>query len=197
MFIRRQAGQGWLTLRYRERLRQWSQQLLRLTNKPMVPMLGDYPENWDARTTASLADPARRDSLVQRWLHRNLRGGRYPKIDPTLVVRLEQTLQLCRQHQIPLVLYEMPVSPALRAKMPPDVYKEFYALVGELAGVYAVPFYRVADLDLSIGDEHFSDVVHMNRRGATLLTHALTQKAILPRLAPQTRADLSTSNSSH
>jgi len=192
MVIRREAGQWWLTLRYRERLRQWTQQFLGLSEKPTVPMLGDYPENWDDPTAASLANPTRRDALVERWLHRNLRGGRYPKISPALVASLEQTLQLCRQHHIHVVLYEMPISPVLRTKMPPAVYKEFYDVVGKLADAYGVPFYRADALNLRLGDEHFADVVHMNRDGATPLTHALNQKIILPPAS----AGLNTSTSS-
>lgn len=184
MFLRREVGQYWITLRYREALRQWIQQALRLIDKPSIPMLGDYPGHWNRRSTASLADPARRKSLVQRWLQRNVHDGQYSKIDHRLVARLDQTLLQCRQYNIPIVLYEMPLSPALKQKMPPDVYREFYALVADLARKHQVPLYLIDDLGLKLGNEHFADAVHMNRHGAALLTDALTQKVVLPRLAP-------------
>ncbi|MGE5610214.1 MAG: hypothetical protein ACM359_13250 [Bacillota bacterium] len=180
--IRHEVGQWWRTLRYGRQLEHWAGEWLGLAKGSRVPMRGDHSGKW--RSKANLAaNSTRRESLVRRWVGGHLRGGRYAKMDPELVQCLEQTLQMCRDHHISLVLYEVPLSASVRAKVPPKVYEEFYALIDQLASTYGVPFYRLADLELQFGDEHFADATHMNRHGATLLTEALTEKVILPRLA--------------
>ncbi|MFI5378976.1 MAG: hypothetical protein ACHRHE_06755 [Tepidisphaerales bacterium] len=179
--LRREIGQWWLTLRYRDRVPEWTREWLRLSRSVPVPIQGEYSKFLGFNTHLS-ANPAKRDALLKKWLAGGLRDGHYPKMSGELAQCLEDTLRLCRDNQITLVLYEMPLWPGVQSRIPADSYAEFYRVVGGLADKYQVPFYRLADLPVTLGDEHFIDVTHMNRHGAAVVTGALLDKAILPRL---------------
>ncbi|MGA2496362.1 MAG: hypothetical protein ABSH20_01390 [Tepidisphaeraceae bacterium] len=187
--IRRDIGRWWLTLRYRDRVSEWSREWLRLARSVPVPIQGEYSKLLGFNTHLS-ANPAKRQFLLRKWLDGPLRNGRYPKMDRAMVEYLEDTLRLCRDNQIALVLYEMPVWPGVQARIPSETYEEFYRVVDGLSDKCQVPFYRVADLQVTLGDEHFIDVTHMNRHGAAVMTGALIDKAILPRMAATSASGL-------
>ncbi len=92
-------------------------------------------------------------------------------------------MRVCRDAEIPLVLFEIPLLQMLKSHLLEDVYPRFMSVTRSMANKYSIPFITLKDLGLEITDEDFREQSHLNYRGAQRLTRALMTKVVTPQLA--------------
>jgi len=90
------------------------------------------------------------------------------------------TISTLSRAGIDVVLFEVPMSPALRYVFSGEVELEFHGLMMELARQHSVPYVRMRDLGLVLSQQEFREQSHANRVGANKLTRALTTQVVLP-----------------
>jgi hypothetical protein len=96
--------------------------------------------------------------------------------------RLDAILQRCREAGVPLVLFEVPTAPILRAHLPEGAYRRYRVAVARAAEAHGVPFVTVEDLGLELTARDFREQSHLNQGGGTKLTRAVAQRVVLPAL---------------
>jgi hypothetical protein len=96
--------------------------------------------------------------------------------------RLDAILKRCREAGVPLVLFEVPTAPILRAHLPEGAYRRYRVAVGGVAQAHGVPFLTVEDLGLELTRRDFREQSHLNQGGASKLTRAVAERVVLPAL---------------
>jgi hypothetical protein len=89
------------------------------------------------------------------------------------VTHVERAIALCQREGIPVVLFEVPVSPALHQAYPPRAYPGFQRAMAHIAKKRSVEWLTTERLGLALSQEDFREQSHLNFRGAKKLTLAL------------------------
>lgn len=177
-FVRGRLGQASHLYRYRHGMRMWAA----ATADGVLP--GCCPET--SREAIELR--ARADSLAAGNGYVPAAGysvGRYDQIKAaglspgpfsyldkyrtgSHLKYLHRLLDWCRDHGTEVVLLDMPVTADLEAKYP-AAWAEYRGRLAELerGGVTVV---RATRDVVGLGDEHFADLIHLNRDGAAMLS---------------------------
>jgi hypothetical protein len=135
------------------------------------PMLGQLPEKQQGKNRNQvLRVGARR---IRKYLKGLYQEPEYPYTRQ--VPWLKDSLQLCQEAGVNLVLVEVPAAPALRQYSPARTYPGFYRLMTEVAKEFDVPFIRVKDVDVAFDWRDFREQSHMTYRGARKFTRALAR----------------------
>jgi hypothetical protein len=180
------------TLRYRPQIRHAIRARLSGVPEPVPnPFEGHHTEHHAGVLAALAADPAYQErSLVTRpqkarsiarYIKPQLKKGKYP-MDKPLVASLDRLIAACQDAGVPVVLFETPPSDILRKQLPRGTYQNFMNTVRRLARRRGVPWVTVETMGLKLDDSHLRDKAHLNYRGASALTAALAEHAVIPRL---------------
>ncbi|RTL38828.1 MAG: DUF1574 domain-containing protein [Candidatus Melainabacteria bacterium] len=108
----------------------------------------------------------------------------YSKVDNKLFDKqlesFTQTLELCNQHNVPVVIVNMPLTKYNRDLIDRNVYEKYISSVSEIAQRHRSPF---VDMDSSNGFalSDFYDSTHLNETGGKKLFTALANR--IPKLA--------------
>lgn len=107
----------------------------------------------------------------------------YAKVDSRLFDKqlecFTQTLQLCNEHNVPVVIVNMPLTKYNRQLIDKDVYEKYISSISEIAQQHRSPF---IDMDRSNSFElsDFYDSTHLNETGGKKLFTALANR--IPKL---------------
>ncbi len=194
---RNELGKYWLTLKYRLRAEalindivlawkyrasrgfSWSD-ILRGAPSP-TPIRGE-PAPWHVlEPDRSLITNPVSDARVRLYLERIEQAGE-TALDPQAVRLARRMVELCRARDVPLIVFELPVSEQLARRLPGAVTDDLRRLFGELADGEQVIFVDLDGLGVDFSDADFREQSHLNLRGATRLSEALFDRAIQPML---------------
>jgi hypothetical protein len=167
---------GWCrTLRYRYGLQQW-------VVPPFVDIIdqGDIAQGELARELSyrsrNLVDfPIRRSRL--RSMMRSSFEFDEPA-QPNKIMRhyLDRLLKLAKEHDIQMVLMEIPVSQQLTANLPRQFEQKFRNALQAIAEENNIPLWRCDAADLQLTDYHFYDAQHLNYQGAQRFGNELVRR---------------------
>jgi hypothetical protein len=195
--IRNAVSKHFLTLRYRRTVpsaiggiicvmgstgQLWPSRadLLRGIRSP-CPMRGETTyDHLYSRDKSLVTHPVPEDR-AQAFLERTLVDGGYP-MPQEHVESIAQTIRLCREAGVPIVLFELPIADYLHEHIPPGVVGEFRTRITDLCDCTGVPFFTTDKLGLTFTDADFLEYSHVNYHGASRITRALTEQAIIPTL---------------
>ncbi|MCA9243554.1 MAG: hypothetical protein KDA32_06345 [Phycisphaerales bacterium] len=195
--VRNELGKNWLTLKYRLRpeafvndiVLAWKYRKTRsftwdeiLRGAPSPSPIRGEPAPWHAlEPERSLVTDPISDERVQLYLQRIQQAGE-TGLDPQAVRLARRMVELCRERNVPLIVFELPVSDRLARYLPPGANDDLRRLFDELADGENVVFVGLDQLGVSFSDADFREQSHLNLRGATKLSDALFERAILPEL---------------
>lgn len=124
---------------------------------------------------------------ARKYLNQVTAGQPY-RLYPQQVECVDETIRTLRAAGIDVVLFEVPMSPALREVFPAEVEAEFHELMDSLAAKNSVPYLRLAELGVALKRKHFREQSHANRLGADRVSLALADQVVVPWLAGEERA---------
>jgi len=172
----------YLTFRHRDRLTFLITSLVR-RQAPTSAVQGDLTVWQRYEPELSLASrpvPAFRiQGMADRMLDAD---GRY-HTDPREVQDLATTLALLRDHGVPVVLLDAPLSQPLREAMHPALIADYLDVVRGVARKWGLEVHDVADLGVALTDADFREQSHLNQQGARKVTAALVERFVVPALA--------------
>ncbi len=167
-----------------------------------IPM-GDYFSKWMHRTesakTAIAAKPAAEDDPLKDVTPKMDAYGRtnkledianfrrnYAKVDGKLfdqqIEYFTKTLDMCNQHDVPMVIVNMPLTKYNRDLIDKSVYDKYLTSVTEISKQHRIPFIDMDDSEqFTLSD--FYDSTHLNESGGKKLFTALSER--IPKLAAQ------------
>lgn len=111
----------------------------------------------------------------------HLIDGKYP-FNPEKVGMFAEVIRDCRAAGTRVVLFECPNAEVFNKFLPADVYPRFYGMMRELAAAEGATFVSLEEMGLGFTDEEFSDPVHLNARGAAMLTKRVIEVGAAPAL---------------
>jgi hypothetical protein len=179
--IRNYLGDAWHTFEYREYPPVTLSRLL-LGEPSHCVIVGEL-------TVAHQREP--NVSIVERpvtpewetWFFKGWSEGQ--PINQKNITLLRALIEECRAANVDFVMYEMPAAGILRKRIGP-LYDNYIAAMQRVATETGVPFLTVEDLGLTLTDREFAEYSHVNLPGARLITRALVERALRPRLAGPT-----------
>lgn len=197
VLVRSELGRSYRTLAYRRRVSvalHRSMATLRgddlgqdfmslLTFAPIPsPITGDE-SIWHTRDRGlSLATRPVSDERVKVYVERLLNDGRY-RLSPAKLRAVSEIISMCKDHDVPLVLVEIPVADLLLRHWPPGTRAEFLDSMNEIADDMRVPFITFDQLDVDLRDEDYLEQSHLSRVGAVKFSEALAKDVLAPRLS--------------
>lgn len=139
---------------------------------PETPMRGGLPmmKTGPQRNQSEVPTP----KAVREYLGKESQEPEWPHTYQEAFV--DVIASACREAGVPLVLVEVPTSPALRAELPPRAYPGFYEVFDRVSRQYDVPFIRLSSLGIPFDAREFAEVSHLNLKGAQRYTKALAEK---------------------
>lgn len=114
------------------------------------------------------------------WFFRGWRKDRV--IPPGTTEQLRAMLDACKAAGVDVVMYEMPAAGILKERINP-LYDTYIAATKRVAAEAGVPFLTLADLNLTMTDREFAEYSHLNYPGAQMVTRALIEHVVAPRMA--------------
>jgi hypothetical protein len=197
VFIRSIIGQHYYTLRYRHRPFAliedfWRAAKLRrdgiarfsivqiLRGEPSPdPAFGGLTRGQQFDRNRSLVTHPISEEHVRLYVQGLLEYGQYP-LGARRLEELRLTIDAAQRAGVPIVFFETPISDRLRRNKPPGTYDAFLGHMRALCDSTGTPFLEVGELGIQFDDRDFLEQSHLNLRGASRLTEALLDRAILP-----------------
>jgi hypothetical protein len=118
---------------------------------------------------------------VRRWIDHLMLDGRYV-MDGSQPRRVEGLITACNEAGVDLVMFEIPVAEILERNYPEGVWPEFRQAMQQFARDGGVTFVTADQLGLELTDADFAEQSHVNHKGAEILTRALFEQVVIPRL---------------
>jgi hypothetical protein len=154
--------------------------LLRGIRSP-CPMRGEPTyEHLYSRDKSLVTHPIPEDR-AQAFLDRTLEDGEYP-MPQEHVETIAETIRLCQGADLPIILFELPIADYLHQQIPPGVVDEFRERTKHLCDRTGVPFLTLDKLGLTFTDSDFLEYSHVNYHGASRITRAIVDQAMIPAL---------------
>ncbi len=171
--LRNQMGRIWLTLRYRQKFRQWGMGLLRRRERVRIacPIIGEKAHD-EKEARRSLVTHPLQPGAVEAYVQRQLDHGRFV-FDDVMVESVRRTIAMCREAGVELVLFELPMSEPLRRTLPEGTTERFMRITRDLADAGRVRFITLDELGAEFAGADFIEQSHLNEAGALKLTRAL------------------------
>ena len=193
--IRNEVSKHYLTLKYRRkasvlvrdanRAVAWSDRVsfstgdvLRGAPSP-CPIRGDLTRWQRFQPDRSLLTDPVPEKRVRRFVDRLLKDGEYPMPEGNVDL-LADTIRLCRENEVEIIFFELPLSDILQEHLPPNLVERCRGKVQRLCDAHGVRFFTLERLGLTFTDADFMEQVHLDYHGALRLTRALLEHAIIP-----------------
>ncbi|MEP6753884.1 MAG: DUF1574 family protein, partial [Chthonomonadales bacterium] len=94
----------------------------------------------------------------------------------------KKTLDLCNQHDVPIMIVNMPLTKYNRELIDKSVYEKYLASVTAISKQHRIPFIDMDDSDqFTLSD--FYDSTHLNESGGRKLFTALSER--IPKLTAE------------
>ena len=126
------------------------------------------------------------DAWIDAILARVREGGRYD-LQPTRYAAVERMLRACTTREIPVLLFEVPLSRALERHLPLGTLEATRGAARRLAAEHGTGLVLREDLDALFDEDDFFEPSHLALPGARALTEALVRDHLLPRYAEALR----------
>ena len=181
VMIRSSIGRRWRTLGLRDMLR--FEIVAQLTSTAVEPFPSPAEGGLSIwQRTSPSRNLAKKPIKKSRVLERSaaFRFEQFPHTQ--LGDSLDDLMSACDEAGVPLVIYEVHQSKALRDALPKGFYKRFTDFVHEHVGRHGDRFVRLEDLKLKLNDADMREPSHMSFRGASKLTEALADQVVTPML---------------
>ncbi len=101
-------------------------------------------------------------------------GEEYAGVSPLMIDYLHRIAALCRERGIRLYLFNSPLWPEYRRRLPLAVVEDFERIREGLQREYPEAIY-LDYVDFPLEQEYFGDVTHLNARGAERLSRVLAE----------------------
>ena len=175
--VRNEVGGVWRTLQMREMLRMKLADLgsLETPDKTLSPIEGGSTVFQKTEHRKSLAEQPRTREYVLKYI-KDLHLSPYP--DPEMIKSLDGMIRSCREKNVQLILYEVPVPTIFRRNLPKGLYEKYLSILQTSADKGGVRFVRVDELPVSLGNYQFREQSHMNLRGARGYSVAIGETVI-------------------
>jgi hypothetical protein len=134
--------------------------------KVLLHPSGNVPERARGYKTLSISWDGKVDQAKRTWLRESF------MLDPVAIQLFDRYLQECRELGIKVIFVSPPQYVDARLLVPFGA--EVSAIVEAMRSKYGIPFLDYSESWLTAQPEYFSDVLHLNTRGATLFTRELT-----------------------
>ncbi len=179
---RRWLDRHYLTFRHRHRFRYLLVSAFR-GRRPTSAVHGEMTmwQLYDARRSLETHPVPR--PRVRRYVGRMLDADGVYRPVPRQVAALEETVRLCREHGVPIVVLHAPLSPDLLAETPAQLERTYQEIARGAAAIAGQQPRTVADLGVRLTRADFREQSHVNRAGAEKITRALARAVVTPVLA--------------
>lgn len=177
--LRNVLHRHYFTFRYRHWIRNNLVAAIR-GRTPTSPVRGGFT-NWQLNAPGrSLVNRPVGRAQIDAYVNRLLDAeGRYA-MGGIRVDALRETIRLCREQEVPLLLVAAPIAPDLMEAYPDGLYGGFLGILAQLQEEEGVSFHTLEELGVELGREHFREQSHLNRAGAEILTRAVTDRLLAP-----------------
>jgi hypothetical protein len=184
--LRQEIGRRYLTLRYRDSARQRLASRLDGEEPESCPILGDELSPWHQQDR-SLKGVA--EEHFEEYLERTrLNDPIVRENDQAMHDALARLMASCRAAEVPLIVYEVPISGKLRKGLPDGVHSGYIQIVTKLTRAAGVPFFSYDELQAFIGRGGFREHSHLNHKGAMRFSKIMAERVVVPALKGKLRA---------
>lgn len=135
---------------------------------------------------ASLATRPVPDTWIAAALERVIEDGEY-ELTAERADTLRAIFTLCREAEVDLLMFEIPMSRDLVRLLPMGTMEVFRHALRGLAAEQGVSLVELSELGVIFDDADFYEPSHLNRVGAQKLSRALAEQVLLPRLKARGR----------
>lgn len=133
------------------------------------PMRGQLPPKQQGKDRNRVIRVGKR--RIEKYLDGLYQEPEYPHTRQ--VAWLRDSLSLCRESGVELLLVELPAAPALRRYSPEHTYPGFNRLFTELSNEFDVPFVPIDEVDVTFEARDFREQSHLTYVGAVKFSRAL------------------------
>jgi hypothetical protein len=107
---------------------------------------------------------------ILRWEQENV----VTELSERKVASLRAVAELCREHNVELILYELPLTQDIMGYYKYDTERErYWEVIGSVAEEYDLEWVPLSRLGVDFPIEYFRDLSHLNSKGAEILTRNL------------------------
>lgn len=150
----------------------------------------DVPSPLRGQLTPWQKDKPRQSRKLSRedtrdYVQRVGRGSPYAQ-DEDQRRRLREAVRLLREGGVDIVLFEMPISPALERELPPGTIDRLHAVMEEFSRDLEVSWWTADALGIELKRKDWREHSHLNLRGANKVSDALVEHIVAPWAADRT-----------
>lgn len=162
------------TFRYRHRLRHAVMTLSR-GRSPLSAVQGQETIWQRYNAGRSLLTHPISQQRVREYARQLLDDDGQYVVATSQLLALSETLTLCRESGIPVIMIEAAISRPLGDAFSPQLKQAFRDSVESVLREYDMPLYTMSDIGVSLTDGDFREQSHLNRRGAAKVTEAVNR----------------------
>ena len=116
---------------------------------------------------------------TRRLLAKYLRGK---TLADSQVAHLRQVAETCKEHEIQLVLFEIPFPPTVQALLPRRYLPQFRTRLREISDELGIRWVNLKEMGFEPRDEDFRDRAHLGPEGHLRYSTRVFQKVVRPQL---------------
>jgi hypothetical protein len=194
--VRRHIGDIWLSVKYRHLVTALLRNLRYAYGNENIPLdpwaivrretfpnplRGELATPHKYFPNAKLSERGISDAHVEEFAARAVVDGRFnfTRFQIDKVVRIAR---LCREHEVELVFFEIPLSKILRRHLPANTVERTREIFVDVAREEGVVIYTLDDYGIEWTDDLFREQSHLGNDGALKLSTWLADHAIVPLL---------------
>ena len=135
-----------------------------------------------AETNMADMSPHKRKSVKKVWMDGCKRGPlRDYEIEGVADKAFRQFIRICDKRQIRLIVLNMPVHVEFMETYSKDEYSDFIKYMTTICEKEGIDFFNLQECD-GLDYSHFKDPIHLNRKGAELISRYIAKEILLPEM---------------